>query len=589
MFSEDAIITGYSAGRVYTANGEPPKRTVVAGRRRKTTAPPPGGRERAEAPQRESSGGGGGGYSSSGGGGLSFPGGRGGRMGIGSIILVIIVLCIFFALQQFGGLNTTDLTSDLPAPAEQSSDQSANPPETLPELSPESFSSGQIAALPTAAPFLSAGSEAAAEPTQLPAPAKTGQTWTVMLYQDADDKVLEQDIYLDLNEAEKAGSTERVKIVAQVDRFSGAYTGDGDWTGTKRFLITPDNNLGRVRSQEVADLGESNMSAGKTLVDFVTWAMETYPADQYALILSDHGMGWPGGWSDPTSKSRGDPNIPLAARLGDELYLNEIDDALSQIRSQTGLDKFELIGMDACLMGQVEVFTSLAEHARYAVASQEVEPALGWAYTDFLNALNQNPDMDGAELGRLIVESYIEGDQRILDRNARADFLSQGSPMGGLFGQPADVPPAQLARQIGQTSTLSAVDLAKIEPLNQSLNQLAFAFQKAKQQIVAGSRTYAQNFTSIFGNDVPPSYIDLGNFLEVLKQKTSSAEVNQAADGVLAAIDQAVIAEKHGSKKPGATGIAIFFPNSQLYQNPVTGAEFVHRHRRALRQHFAVG
>ncbi len=46
------------------------------------------------------------------------------------------------------------------------------------------------------------------------------------------------------------------------------------------------------------------MSDGKTLVDFVTWAMESYPADKYALILSDHGMGWPGGWSDPTSRAQ---------------------------------------------------------------------------------------------------------------------------------------------------------------------------------------------------------------------------------------------------------------------------------------------
>jgi hypothetical protein len=41
------------------------------------------------------------------------------------------------------------------------------------------------------------------------------------------------------------------------------------------------------------------MAEGQTLVDFVSWAVETYPADRYALVLSDHGLGWPGGWSDP--------------------------------------------------------------------------------------------------------------------------------------------------------------------------------------------------------------------------------------------------------------------------------------------------
>ena len=129
-------------------------------------------------------------------------------------------------------------------------------------------------------------------------------------------------------------------------------------------------------------------------------------------------MGWPGGWSDPDPGGSGDRSIPLAAALGNQLYLNELDDALAQIRQETGLDKFELIGMDACLMGHVEVLSALAPHANYAVLSQETEPALGWAYTSFLGALNDNPTMNGDGLATAIVDSYIEGDQRIVDPQA---------------------------------------------------------------------------------------------------------------------------------------------------------------------------
>ncbi|MDD4986542.1 MAG: clostripain-related cysteine peptidase, partial [Dehalococcoidales bacterium] len=322
-----------------------------------------------------------------------------------------------------------------------------------------------------------------------------------------------------------------------------------------------------------AEPGEVNMSDGKTLVDFATWAIKTYPSDKYVLILSDHGMGWPGGWSDANPKGTGDPGIPLASLLGDELYLHEIDDALSRVRANTGLDKFELIGMDACLMGQLEVFTTLEPHARYAVASEEVEPALGWAYTSFLQELNQNPDMNGAELCQLVVKSYIEDDQSILDSSARGDFLSQGSPFGGLFGPSGGTNPAQMAREIGRSSTLGAVDLSQIGLLNESLNGLVFALQEADQRAIASSRTYAQSFTSIFGSDVSPSFIDLGNFLEIVKQKAGNTRINQAVDAVLAAIDKTVIAEKHGVQKPGATGIAIYFPNSELYRNAAAGAE----------------
>jgi hypothetical protein len=394
-----------------------------------------------------------------------------------------------------------------------------------------------------------------------------------MLYQDADDKILEQDIYVDLNEAERAGSSDRVHVVAQVDRYGAGYRGDGDWTSTKRFYVTWDDDLQRVQSQQVEDLGELNMSDGETLVDFVTWAVETFPADKHVLIMSDHGMGWPGGWSDPDPGARGDPSIPLAARLGDELFLMELDEALGKIRAQTSLEQFELVGLDACLMSHLEVMSALAPHARYAVASQETEPALGWAYTGFLAPLQRNPDMTGADLSRLIVDSYIQEDQRIVDDQARAEFLKQGSPMGGLFGLLGGQTATQLAQQMEQNTTLTAVDLAALPELQESVNNLAFHLQEASQPAVARARSYAQSFTNVFGREVPPSYIDLGSFVQLLKREAGNSNVAQAADRVLASLDRAVIAERHGAKKPGATGISIYFPNSQLYRSPVTGPE----------------
>ena len=38
-----------------------------------------------------------------------------------------------------------------------------------------------------------------------------------------------------------------------------------------------------------------------------------------------------------------------------------------------------------------------------------------------------------------------------------------------------------------------------------------------------------------------------------------------------AALEEVVVAERHGSGKPGATGLSIYFPNSDLYSNPVAG------------------
>jgi hypothetical protein len=126
---------------------------------------------------------------------------------------------------------------------------------------------------------------------------------------------------------------------------------------------------------------------------------------------------------------------------------------------------------------------------------------------------------------------------------------------------------------MGQGSTLTAVDLAALPVLLDSVNDLSFVLQQVNQSVVAQARTYAQSFTSVFGRDVPPSYIDLGNFVQLLRRESNDPDVAQAADRVLASLNQAVVAEKHGPKKPGATGVSIYFPNSQLYQSPYTGPQ----------------
>lgn len=469
------------------------------------------------------------------------------NLSLGTILLIIVV---FFLLRLFQG--GTDPGASLPDPSFNQTEEVAlttSLPVELPDLSPTQ-----------------------PRPTRTPSTAASGDTWLVMLYQDADDKILEQDIYLDLNEAEWVGSSPNVQIVTQIDRYQGGYQGDGNWVSARRYYVTKDDDLQRVNSELLADLGEVNMADGKTLVDFATWAINNYPADKYALILSDHGMGWPGGWSDPTSGA-GDRSFPLASVTGDQIFLHELDQALEEIRSQTGLDKFELIGMDACLMGHLEVLSDLSSHARYAITSQETEPALGWAYASFLNDLTADPGMDGASLGQSIVNSYISDDQRIVDDQARADFVGPGNLLSSLFGK-ASIPSAsQVAGELIPNVTLAAIDLSVVPELMESFNDLTYTLQEADQRDIAQARSYAQSFTSIFGKKVPPSYIDLGHFAQLAGRTGGQRSIGEASNRLLEVLGRSVVAERHGQKKPGATGISIYFPNSALYGSPEAGPD----------------
>jgi hypothetical protein len=374
-------------------------------------------------------------------------------------------------------------------------------------------------------------------------PAVQGEpgTWLVMLYQNADDEILEEDIFIDLNEAEVVGSTDAVTIVSQIDRYDGAYDGDGDWISTKRYFVTQDGDLETVASEELEDLGEMDSGDSNTLVDFANWAITTYPADNYVLILSDHGAGWTGGWNDD------DPYE------GSSFSMQNIDDALGQIIAETGIDAFELVGFDACLMGQLEVMSGIAPHARYSVGSEETEPSLGWAYADFLTALNENPAMSGGDLGKVIVNGYLSQDFRITDDDARFVFS------GGNFSAES------VAADLIQTSTLAAIDLSQIQNLNAAVNDLTTALMGIDQYAVAEARTYAQSYESVFGEDVPPSFIDLGHFTKLLASESGDPNVTQAAEAVQAALAQAVLAEMHGDDRPASSGLTIYFPNSELY------------------------
>jgi GNAT superfamily N-acetyltransferase len=362
-------------------------------------------------------------------------------------------------------------------------------------------------------------------------------TWLVMMYMAADDEVLEEDAVFDMNEAELVGSTERVTVVAQLDRYAGGYSGDGDWTSTRRYLLAQDANLYNIGSELIADLGELDMGQPQTLYDFATWAIEAYPSEHYALILSDHGAGWTGGWTD---------NSPMNA---DGLSMQEMDEVLGDIVADTGIGALELVGLDACLMGQLEVMSSLVPHALYAVASEETEDSVGWAFGAFLGALAADPSMSGRGLGQAIVDSYIENDERVNEEEAASGAVNSEAMMQGLM----------------KTSTLSAIDLSAIQELDAAVNELVVSLTEVDQSVVAQCRTYAQSYSSLFNDDDPPSFIDLGSFVDLLIAEVEDPSVAAACQEVRDALSQAVVAEKHGDERPGSTGLTIYFPNSEEY------------------------
>lgn len=238
--------------------------------------------------------------------------------------------------------------------------------------------------------------------------------WTVMVYVDGDDGLLEKYAYLDLKEMELAGgSDDNVNVVVQVDglntlvqvfedAFGNLITIPNTQGGTWRFLVGPEVDTRYVRavthggddpflgSPDDATPPDVNMGDPASLSSFIAWAKMRYPAQKYALILWDHGLGWKGCCWDATSPGLFDT---------DGLMMGELTAALAG-------HNFELIGFDQCLMGMIEVAYQVEPFSNYMVASEEVESVDGWPYDLWLPALKANPGWGGAALGSQIVSDY---------------------------------------------------------------------------------------------------------------------------------------------------------------------------------------
>lgn len=348
------------------------------------------------------------------------------------------------------------------------------------------------------------------------ASAEDSGSWTVLTYSIADTN-LEDFMMTDLEEEGDVGTQTGLNLVALVDRAADytdtAVLGLPDWTGGKLLEI------GQNRATELDDLGDINTGDPQVLADFVSFGIENYPADHYALIISDHGASWPGVGADESSDEDG-------------LSLAELDQGISGGLAAAGLDKLDLLGFDACLMATYEVASSLAPLANRMVASQELEPGHGWNYT----ALDVVAD-DGEATVDELASAIIDG------------FEAQATDEGD-----------------ESEITLSEIDLTQMGAVDSALAAFTGVLVQSAEGIgPAVGRSLAQ--TLGFGQSPDP---DQDSFMTDLSIFTSQVGVDllfasDAADALTRAINDAVLDRVDGQATKGATGLSIYFPPSEPY------------------------
>ncbi|MCE7870523.1 hypothetical protein DYH09_09125 [bacterium CPR1] len=363
---------------------------------------------------------------------------------------------------------------------------------------------------PAADRFVSSPAEEPPAPPP-PPPAPEKKRWCVMVY-SASDNNLYRFMQTDLDEAERVGCTDTMHVIAQTDH--------GPRGGTvQRIELQKDESPG-LNAPVKQDLGSADMADPRQMADFIKWGMANYPADHYMLVISDHGDGWKGAAEDVSH--HGWMSTP------------EIEQGLKLAREETG-KKVDVLGFDACLMASAEVAYQLKDEIDYLVASQELEGGAGWQYN------------------RVLSESNL----RSLDRQLSMRFNMNPREVAAhvvecAAGNQQDLP------------TMSAIATSAMPAVASALEDFSAAVVSSIDTIPETLKLAARQTQGFY------DYKDIGDFARRVQEgvREQDPALAATAGGLLAAVDEAVVAEQHSSRYPNARGMSIELSNRDTDGEP---------------------
>lgn len=166
---------------------------------------------------------------------------------------------------------------------------------------------------------------------------------------------------------------------------------------TYRFLLDPAKGYSKEKPQ--MQLTDDNIYGGRgnkvnmgdenTLLDFINWAEENYPAENYMLIMNDHGGGYMPHDDQPKAASADTRGIIYDDGFnGEHLMLPGIVNALKQ----AGI-KFQDIYFEVCLMNNLEYLYEVSSYTDYVMASTYTAPGYGGDYKALYKELATNSDL----------------------------------------------------------------------------------------------------------------------------------------------------------------------------------------------------
>lgn len=414
--------------------------------------------------------------------------------------------------------------------------------------------------------------------------------WTIMYYGDADNN-LESYILEDLAEM-KSGfvNSQGVNLIALVDRIdrgsSDAEVFGENFTDTRLYRITNNSTLrigGSTQFPEITGGSnyEANLGDALTLKKFVQFCKANYPADHYALILSNHGGGaMKKNVSSVPASYAGLPGV-LNSRIRnnicyddtdgeDFLYTAELSDIL------TSAESVDLFALDACLMSSVEFayqFRNDAGNTGFKadimVASAPNETGKGYDYKAIMDRLQLKAGDNGE------ADETLGGNELYYDPSTLS-----ATELGAII-----VEEQRDSTSADSSQSLTCLDLSKIKAVKDAVDLMSLkldADANAKTNLealrgIAGDNTSTlilhyfdetdyDTQADAYTDWIYYPYFDLYNLSAAIEASADFSTAIQAdAASVKSAVDQLVLYSFANADfagfLPAQSGVHIFFPD----------------------------
>lgn len=251
-----------------------------------------------------------------------------------------------------------------------------------------------------------------------------------------------------------------------------------------------------------------NMGSSKVLEQFLDYSYNNYPSDNYDIVFWNHGLGAIGLEHDEVAD--------------DFLSIKELDDAFKN--SKFNKKKLELTIFFNCLSSNLQIAKVMKNYSEYMVASEEIL-YMSKALNRFGFLSEIKPDDNGYD----IAHKFIKQSNKVV------------SEYNGTHRKKVD-------------STLSIIDLTKIDELDKNLNEFFDSIDVNKNYMdIANIRRSLYTYGNVQTTDY--DVVDLYSLVEELMSLSNN---KQKFSNLLKSIKKSIVYTS--SLNSYSNGLSIYFP-----------------------------